>query len=420
MKRCIVFLLIVMMTISCSLAFSEQAQTISFDADEYYVAVGKSITIKPIITIKKSKNLEWSSSNEEVAIVNGKGIIRGISLGESIITADDKEGNKATCIVSVISPVKKVVFNEEKTFSLPVGMPYALKATIEPEDASIKDITWASSNEKVATVDEQGIVTGISKGNVKITALAVDGSKAKATVTIRFEEYDMIFTDRAPQTAKYFYGSGRYTVKGKVKTGNVSIPDITTTMWASVIGGYGSNEFEVTPEKAGTDVITVKAGRVKTTISVYVSPDAFGTPKIQNLGFGEGAIVGAGREGIFNGHSYKIFMGRYTWNDAKEMCEREGGHLVTITDEYEQQFVEMLNKNDKALWIGYERDELLDSWHWVTGEESDYDNWGFGEPNNSLGREKTAGTRPDTWNDFNGDDAYSVDGYMCEWDTIIY
>lgn len=277
MKR-IVLLAVTICLVLCSvLGYSEEAQqTITFESDNYSVGVGKSITLKAIISPKKNIKLEWTSSNEEVATVSAKGAVKGVSVGETTITvkAVDSDSISASCKVTVVIPVKKISFTD-KNVSMAVDTTWQLDANITPENATNKDIEWTSSNEKVATVNEAGIITGVSKGSAKITATAVDGGKAKGVINVKVNEYDMVFTSDKPQKAKYYYGSGRYTIKGKVKTGCVSIPDINIAMWAMVVGGNASEEFEVTPIKPGTDTITVKAGRVKTVITVFVSPEAF-------------------------------------------------------------------------------------------------------------------------------------------------
>ncbi len=277
MKKFISLILCLCMMLAASIGLAEEAAaTIAFEAEQFSVAVGKTITLKTAITPRKNLKLEWSSSDEAIATVTNRGAVKGIAVGEAIITvkAVDDETISASCKISVVLPVKKISF-PEKSITLPAGLSQKLAVTILPEDATNQALTFASSNEKVATVDETGLVTGIAKGNAKITVSAQDGSKVKGTINVKVEEYDLVFTTNKPQTANYLYGSGRFTVKGSVKTGCVSIPDITTSMWVMMVGGPAKEEFEVTPVKPGTDTITVKAGRYKTVIKVYVSPDCF-------------------------------------------------------------------------------------------------------------------------------------------------
>lgn len=80
----------------------------------------------------------------------------------------------------------------------------------------------------------------------------------------------------------------------------------------------------------------------------------------------------------------------------------------------------MLNKSNKALWIGYERVQKdSESWKWITEEPNSYNNWSSGEPNNSNGSEDKASIRGDWgWNDLNGDSTGEIDGFICEWEEI--
>lgn len=276
MKKILAVIVAACLLFTAFSSLAEETVTVSFEAEQFSLAMGKTLTLKTTVSPRKSMKLEWSSSDESVASVNNKGIVKGLSVGETTITVKSAEDESVTasCKVTVVLPVKKISFNE-KALNLPAGLTQKPEIKIEPENATNKAVTFSSSNEKVATVDENGVITGVSKGSAKITAVAQDGSKVKGVIKVKVEEYDMIFTSAKPQTAKYYYSSGRYTITGKVKTGCVSIPNISIAMWAMVAGGPASEEFEVTPVKPGTDTITIKAGRLKTVIRVYVSPDCF-------------------------------------------------------------------------------------------------------------------------------------------------
>ena len=86
----------------------------------------------------------------------------------------------------------------------------------------------------------------------------------------------------------------------------------------------------------------------------------------------------------FNGHYYKIFNINSNWQQAKEYCESMDGHLVTITSQNEQNFIENLinlQGTRNNLWIGSFRNSS-DVWSWVTGESFSYSNWAKGMPDN--------------------------------------
>lgn len=114
----------------------------------------------------------WSSSNEDVATVDEDGVVTAIALGTATITAKSANGASAKCKVIVDSPVIDVtsVTLDKTSLTLLVDSTYTLVATIAPDTASYQDITWSSSDEKVATVDKDGFVTAIAAGTATITA----------------------------------------------------------------------------------------------------------------------------------------------------------------------------------------------------------------------------------------------------------
>lgn len=129
------------------------------------------------------KRITFSSSDDDIAYVNSDGMVQGKGTGDATITAtvDDKT---ATCKVTVkkIDVTSVVVAPKSYRFS-EAGETVQLTATIKPDDASVKIVTWSSSNTDVATVDENGLVTCVSAGDAIITA-AADGKSDKCTIYV--------------------------------------------------------------------------------------------------------------------------------------------------------------------------------------------------------------------------------------------
>ena len=134
----------------------------------------------------------WTSSNPEVATVSN-GIVKGVSEGETTITATTRDGNySAQCEVKVYMNHVSGITLDSDTTNIGVGATKPITANIAPENATEKDIEWKSSNTSVATVDSNGNVTGISIGSATITATTKDGDySASCTVNV----YPMITTD---------------------------------------------------------------------------------------------------------------------------------------------------------------------------------------------------------------------------------
>jgi len=105
--------------------------------------------------------------------------------------------------------------------------------------------------------------------------------------------------------------------------------------------------------------------------------------------------------GIYQGHTYYVSTSRMTWQDAKLLCQEKGGHLVTISDAAENNFV--YQNTSAASWIGLTDEAQEGVWQWITGEPVSYTNWLPGEPNNSGNYEDYAHIRHrepfDRWND---------------------
>ena len=130
-----------------------------------------------------NKNVAWSTSDENVATVED-GVITGVAAGNATITVTTEDGGfTADCEVTVTSiAVESISLNLENT-SLKIGATVELVATVLPEDATNKEVTWSSDNTAVATVDN-GIVTGLSEGTAVIKATTVDGNMS-ASCTVR-------------------------------------------------------------------------------------------------------------------------------------------------------------------------------------------------------------------------------------------
>lgn len=125
----------------------------------------------------------WESENPNVAEVNQYGTVTAKGAGKTRITVRTVDGGyEASCAVEVseaiFKPVAGVTLLEDET--LKVGAQIALKAQIQPADADNQNLSWFSSNEQVATVTQNGYVTGISSGYAAITVVTEDGKKAAA------------------------------------------------------------------------------------------------------------------------------------------------------------------------------------------------------------------------------------------------
>ena len=164
------------------ITLNKTALNLTIGASESLVA-----TISP--SNATNKDVEWTSSNTNVATVDTKGKVTGVSSGSATITVKTKDGSKvATCNVTVKNPVISVtgVTLNKTALNLVTGASESLVATISPSNATNKNVEWTSSNTNVATVDTTGKVKAISTGSAIITVKTKDGAKvATCNVTVK-------------------------------------------------------------------------------------------------------------------------------------------------------------------------------------------------------------------------------------------
>ena len=170
----------------------QNPENIVLSADEMTVDVGRNAACKATVEPRDTDNkkLIWTSSDESIASVDKNGRIKGNAVGECTITCTSEalESVAASLTVHVQQPVKKLAFTS-RTAVVYVNEGTQLSWSIEPEDATNKALAFRSSNEKIATVDENGIVSGVAGGKITITAMTTDGSNRKASITVQVGEH---------------------------------------------------------------------------------------------------------------------------------------------------------------------------------------------------------------------------------------
>ena len=170
----------------CTVTVIIPVSGITLSHAEISLNVGETAVLTVAITPVDAaiQDITWTSSNPDIATVN-HGTIRAQKGGLTTITAECG-GKKAECVVTVIVPVTAITL-DKSTLSIFAGSSKQLKATITPEDATDKDVSWETSNSRVVTVDALGKVTAITRGQATITAKCGDCS-ASCEVTVKGDE----------------------------------------------------------------------------------------------------------------------------------------------------------------------------------------------------------------------------------------
>ena len=170
--------------------------SVSLNKSSTSLSVGNTETLTATVfpTNATNKNVSWTSSDNSIATVNS-GLVTGVGVGTAIITVTTQDGGKqASCTIIVTNPIILVesVSLSKESMSLDVGSTETLTATISPANATNKNVSWTSSNNSIATVNN-GFVTGAGVGTAIITVTTQDGGKkASCTVTVLAEPTGII------------------------------------------------------------------------------------------------------------------------------------------------------------------------------------------------------------------------------------
>lgn len=246
LKRAAMLFMAAAMVISCSNADEPVIPTtIEVTPHQHGFKIGYSYQLTAKVT-PTNMGVTWSSSNNAVVTVDNTGKITAVDDGTATITATTEDG-KATdkCEVTVA----EIVINIDKeTLSLKAGKSGQITATTDPEDAPV---TWESSDETVATVDQTGKVTAVKVGTANITAKA---GKMTATCVVTVSENE-ITLNKHELTLKY--GKNEQLIATTDPTDLAVTWESSNTAVATV-----DQTGKVTALKAGTADIFAKSGEV--------------------------------------------------------------------------------------------------------------------------------------------------------------
>ncbi|NLP34515.1 MAG: hypothetical protein GX359_04875, partial [Clostridiales bacterium] len=259
-------------TAICEVTITEDATDIELNHTSYRLGLGDKVTLKADVGPRfADQNVKWISNNTKVATVNSKGRVTGVSYGFATITAITRDGTEleASCEIEVVKPVKRVLL-DKGYLSMMAGESKKLKATISPASATYNTIKWTSSDDSIAIVDENGVVTAIKAGKVEITAAAEDGSGKKAVCIVNIRA-------GIPATGITAMDKKITMVPGEVKTVKVVLNPVNSTdgiTWSSdnsAIAKVDPKSGKITARSTGTaNVMVMTDGGKSAVIQINV------------------------------------------------------------------------------------------------------------------------------------------------------
>lgn len=138
--------------------------------NEFLSSANKKETVPMTVSIDGeivTEGVEFKSSDEDIVKINKNNELVAVSDGKATITAE-YDGIEATKDIKVITPIKTMTFTTTNS-TIRVGKDLQMKLQITPSGASTDSLKYTSSDETIATVNSNGIVTGVAPGKVTIT-----------------------------------------------------------------------------------------------------------------------------------------------------------------------------------------------------------------------------------------------------------
>ena len=164
---------------------------VTLDKTELTLTEGETETLTATVKPDNADNrkVTWSSDRTEVATVGGDGRVTAVKAGEAVVTVTTEDGGKtASCKVTVKAKVVGVtdVTLDKTELTLTEGETETLTATVKPDNADNRKVTWSSDKTEIATVDGAGKVTAVKAGEATVTVTTEDGGKtATCKVTVK-------------------------------------------------------------------------------------------------------------------------------------------------------------------------------------------------------------------------------------------
>lgn len=212
--------------------------TVEVDPTALTLTEGETATLTATVTVEAADvnvdtTVTWSSNDTSIATVDANGKVTAVAAGTTTITAT-VGGKTATCEVTVSAAAVVVtgVSLNKTTTALTVGGEETLVATVAPDNATNKAVTWSSSDTSIVTVDENGKVTAVGAGTATITVTTADGGfTATCVVTVNTSSGGGSNTGSGGSSSS---GSSSYGGGG----GGIALKEHT-----AFIGGYPDGTF---------------------------------------------------------------------------------------------------------------------------------------------------------------------------------
>lgn len=241
---------------TCQVKVREAAIGVELDITEADLKVGvDELQLTAIVEPANSidYDLDWTTSDEAVAVVSDKGLVTPVGPGEATITVTVDKAHQATCVVRVTQPAEGVFLNKTE-LKIQLGTSETLEATVQPATTNVKDLQWTSSNPEVASVDANGQVSALALGTADITVTTVDGGHTAVCKVTVIQSVTGVTLDA--ETATLRVGEQTLQLTATVHPSDASDKSLVWTSSNAEVASVSETGL-VTPLASGEALITV-------------------------------------------------------------------------------------------------------------------------------------------------------------------
>ena len=266
---------------------------VSLNTNSLTLEEGGTATLTATITPSNAtdQNVTWSSDPSGIVTItpdtsdSKKATITATGTGTTTITVTTEDGNKtATCVVTVTAatvPVTGVTLSQNQASLYYNRTPntLTLTATVAPDNATNRAVTWTSSDSTVAAVDQNGVVTALARGTAVITATAADGRGASASCTVTVSSYLPPANPNYRITVEATQGGTVTADPTAAKAGTTvtltPVPDRGYQVGTVAVTDRFGEPVAVTEQADGTYTFTMPNGQVTVTVTFAETPLPF-------------------------------------------------------------------------------------------------------------------------------------------------
>ena len=174
---------------SCKVTVEVDVETITLNAESVSLIVGNTQQLRESLTPMRitDRSIVWTSSNEEAATVDQKGLVTAVGDGEALIRATAHNGLFAECRVYAYSHLTSFTIDSDSVINAEVGGTVQLQPHFEPENLFSAEVRYTSSNETVATVSGTGLLSIRAPGAAVITAVPLADETKEVKILVLCE-----------------------------------------------------------------------------------------------------------------------------------------------------------------------------------------------------------------------------------------